>query len=81
MSELLKQYQEVLKSVEDKSVNHSDKAFRNADNSLNTVLYDAAWVNHFYDRDCLRMAIAKEEEAIMLARARFLSSENERRKT
>ena len=78
MSELLERYQEVLCSIEADGVNYSDKAFRNDNDALDTVLYDAAWDKHFYDRECLKLAIKKEEEAIMLARARVLSSEHER---
>ena len=80
MSELLKRYKSVLESVEDKGVDHSDKAYRNEDNALDTDLYDSAWSKCYYDRECLKLAIKKEEEAIMLARARVLSSEHDRRK-
>ena len=78
MSELLERYQAVLKSVEENGVDYSDKAFRNANNTLNTVLYQSAMDKHLHDRECLKLAIKKEEEAIMLARARVLSSEHER---
>ena len=74
MSELLKRYQEVLKAIEEKPVAYADKAFRNEDNTLNAYLYQSAMNKRSYDRDCLKLAIAKEEEAIMLGRARTLSA-------
>ena len=67
MSELLKRYQAVLKAIEEKSVDY--KACRNADNTLNSYLYQSAMNKHSYDRDCLKLAIQKEQESLMQARA------------
>ena len=76
MSELLKQYQEVLQTVEEKGVDYSD--YRTEEGEADSDLFDAAWAKYFYDRDCLKLAIKKEEEAIMLERARYLSDMHER---
>ena len=78
MSELLKRYQKVLKAIEEKPVGYADKAFRNDDNTLNSYLYQSAMNKHSYDRDCLKLAIKKEEEAIMLGNARYLSAMHKR---
>ena len=72
MSELLKRYQEVLKAIEEKPVAYADKAFRNEDNTLNAYLYQSAMNKHSYDRDCLKLAIQKEQESLMQARANRL---------
>ena len=72
MSELLNRYQAVLKSLEEKKVDISDKACRTEDGKLDSVLLDAAWAKYFSDRDCLRFAIRNEEEAIMEVRANRL---------
>ena len=62
----------VLKAIEEKSVNTSDKACRTEDGKLDSVLLDAAWAKFFYDRDCLKLAIKKEEGAIKQAQANRL---------
>ena len=73
MSELLNRYQAVLKAIEEKSVDY--KACRTEDGKLDSALFDAAWEKYFYDRDCLKLAIKKEEEAIMLGRANALAAD------
>ena len=70
MSELLNRYQAVLKAIEEKSVDY--KACRAEDGKLDSALFDAAWEKYFYDRDCLKLAIKKEEEAIKQAQANRL---------
>ena len=69
MSELLKRYQAVLKAIEEKGVDVRDKACRTEDGKLDRVLWEAARAKYLYDRDCLKLAIQKEQESLMQARA------------